>query len=382
MKDVNSIKILILSCGTGGGHNSAALAVQENLLNRGIQADFVEYLDIINEKVRDKVNKIYINSTKGNGRIFKTVYHLGELYDKTKIKSPVYQLNSLNKNRLYKYILENNYDYIITTHLFAAQALTAIKKNHEVHFIAIATDYVSIPFWEETNPDYFIIPSRDLEGDFIKKGIDKNKLLSFGIPVKESFTSEYDEIKCKVECGLDKNKDYILILTGSMGFGNVKEILKQLVKNIDNVDFIVACGNNKKLEEELNNEYSKQSRVIALPFTTKISEYMKSSKVILTKPGGLTTTEIANLRKPFIHTMPIPGCENYNANFFELRGMSLKCETENEIVAKTKELLENKELQEKIILNQKRFITNDACNNIVDFVLSEIESKGKNNYDK
>ena len=39
-------KILVLSCGTGGGHNSAALAIQESLLNKNISTEFVEYLDI------------------------------------------------------------------------------------------------------------------------------------------------------------------------------------------------------------------------------------------------------------------------------------------------------------------------------------------------
>ena len=80
---MHEIKILILSCGTGGGHNSAALAIQEKLLNKNIKADFVEYLDIIDEKVKNRVNKMYINSTKGNGNIFKVAYHLGELYEKT-----------------------------------------------------------------------------------------------------------------------------------------------------------------------------------------------------------------------------------------------------------------------------------------------------------
>ena len=64
--------------------------------------------------------------------------------------------------------------YIKTTHLFAAQALTSIKKEYPIHFIAISTDYVCIPFLEETNPDYFIIPHKDLESDFLKKGINKN----------------------------------------------------------------------------------------------------------------------------------------------------------------------------------------------------------------
>ena len=159
-------KVLILSCGTGGGHNSAAKAIQENLISKGIDTDFIEYLDIVNQRVRNNVNKLYIHSTRENGRVFKVVYKLGEIYQKTNLKSPVYALNFLNKKRLYKYITDNNYKYIITTHLFAAQSLTAIKKEHPIKFMAVATDYVCIPFWEETNPDYFVIPSEELKEDF------------------------------------------------------------------------------------------------------------------------------------------------------------------------------------------------------------------------
>ena len=81
-------KVLILSCGTGGGHNSAALAIQESLKEKGIQADFVEYLSIINPKIKNRVNNLYIKTTQKNGKSFKILYHLGELYQKTKLKSP------------------------------------------------------------------------------------------------------------------------------------------------------------------------------------------------------------------------------------------------------------------------------------------------------
>ena len=98
-------KVLILSCGTGGGHNSAAKAIQEALTSKGIQADFIEYLEIIGEDIKNKVNDLYIKSTHGSGQAFKEAYKLGTLYQKTKLKSPVYQLNSLSKNKLLNYII-------------------------------------------------------------------------------------------------------------------------------------------------------------------------------------------------------------------------------------------------------------------------------------
>ncbi len=371
-KNNNNKKVLILSCGTGGGHNTAAKAIQEELLARGIETDFKEYLEIINSKLKDRVNNLYIKSTKKNGKIFKRVYHLGKIYEKTKLKSPVYFFNSLNRKKLYTYIKENHYSFIITTHLFAAQALTAIKKEHHIRFLQVATDYVSIPFWEETNPDYFIIPSKELEEDFLEKGIKKQKLLPLGIPVRRQFKEEYSKKEIKKQLNLDSNKKYILILNGSMGFGNVKEITKKLLETIKDYTFIVSCGNNHKLIEILNNEYKNNNNMIILPYTNELGKYIAISEIILTKPGGLTTTEIATMRKPLIHIMPIPGCENNNADFFAERQMSIKCENIEQVINNTKKLIENEALQKKIIENQKKYITGNAREKIVDIVIKEL----------
>lgn len=367
------MKILILSCGTGGGHNTAALAIQSNLQEKGIQADFIEYLDIINPKIRNRVNKIYLNSTKNNGKVFKVAYHLGELYQKTKLKSPVYRINTLNKKKLYEYIVNNHYNYVVTTHLFAAEALTAIKKQRDIHFMAVATDYVSIPFWEETNPDYLVIPSKELEKDFVKRGINRNKLLPYGIPVAKEYIETYEKEEYKQKLKLDINKKYVLILTGSMGFGNVIEMVNELLKQIEDIVFMVSCGNNEKLLVELRKDYKEHERIIAIPYTNQLDQYMKASEIILSKPGGLTTTEIATLNKPFIHTMPIPGCENYNANFFNEKKMSKKCDTVKEVVENTKQLLNNKELQKEMIENQLKYMNKNVCNDITNKIIEECE---------
>ena len=54
-------KVLVLSCSTGGGHNSAASAITEELRNKGVQVDFKEYLDVINYKIANVGNKLYIS---------------------------------------------------------------------------------------------------------------------------------------------------------------------------------------------------------------------------------------------------------------------------------------------------------------------------------
>lgn len=368
------MKILILSCGTGGGHNSAALAVKEELDRRNIENEFKEYLEIVNKRVKDYVNGLYIRSTKRNGKVFKAAYKLGELYRKTKIKSPVYALNSFSKKKLYEYIKDNKFDYVVTTHLFAAQALTTVKKQFNIHFVAIATDYVCIPFWEETNPDYFIIPSEELKKGFLERGIKEENLIPLGIPVSANFSLEYDKENVKEELNLSKDKKYILILTGSMGFGNTIDILEKLEEKAENnIGFIVSCGNNKKLLNILKEKNKNNTNILLLPFIKDIYRYMRASDVVLSKPGGLTSTEIATMNKPFIHTMPIPGCENYNANYFNEKNMSIKCNTVNEIVDNTYKLLYDENLKNEMIENQKKYIDKRACIKICNFIIKQIQ---------
>ena len=365
-------KVLILSCGTGGGHNSAAMAVKQALNDKGIRADFKEYLEITRPRLKDKVNNLYISSTSHEGKVFKRIYNLGEIYQKTKLKSPVYSLNWLNRNKLYEYIENNWYDYIVTTHLFAAQALTAIKKEHDIHFVAIATDYVSIPFWEETNPDYFIIPNEDLKKDFMAKGIKEEKLVPLGIPVQREYSEDYRKDEVRKELDLKLDEKYVLVLTGSMGFGNMTDLVKELVKGIENCNFIISCGKNKKLLKELKDKYKDNKNVQELPFTRNLNLYIKAADVVLTKPGGLTTTEIATIGKPFIHTMPIPGCENYNTNFFQSRKMSIKCDIIEEVIKNTKKLLNDETLQKEMVENQRKYINRNASYDIAELVIKEM----------
>lgn len=360
------MKILVLSCSTGGGHDAAAKAIVEAFKDLKIECDFKDYLSILGEDISKKVCHWYLSWTQGEGNVFKVLYKLGDLYSRTKLTSPIYALNKLGSKKLYQYIVDNGYDYVVTTHLYSALSLTAIKKEHDIHFAQVATDYVCIPFWEETNPDFFFTPHPDLIEDFIKKGIRKEILIPIGIPTSKKFRKNIDKIEVRNKLHL-KNKKNILIMSGSMGFGNMIDLVSKLKEQIK-AQLIVVCGNNQELKLELERTYPD---VISLGFIDNVYEYMKASDIVLTKPGGLTTTETAVSNIPLIHTMPIPGCENYNARFFDSKGMSIACESIEDIVFHTKRLLNSSKAREKMIEAQKKNINVYAARDICKMILEK-----------
>lgn len=357
------MKALILSCSTGGGHNSCARYIEEELKANNIECEFKDFFDIVNPKGKELSSKLYLASLKGNGKFFKGVYSLGEAYSNTGITSPVYLVNKLHKNSLLKYIEDNSFTLIITTHLFPALTLTAINKDKtkKINFITVATDYEPCPFMEESKPNMLII-QKGLEEKFIEKGNSKESLTPIGIPISTRFTQNAKDIRN--ELNLNKSDKVVLIMLGSMGFGKILELLKDL----ENEDYkiITICGSNQKLLSEIKDESFKN--VIPLGFIKNINDYIYSSDIVVSKPGGLSTTEIAAMRKPLIHIFPIPGIETYNTEFFESHHMSIKCTKNEEIKDAINNLFENKELQNEIIENQKKYINNQSAKDLVQLI--------------
>ncbi len=357
------MKILIISCSTGGGHNACAKYILEELKNNNIEAEFKDFYDIVNKKAKKLSEKLYLSTLNGNGKIFKVVYKLGELYSKTKLKSPVYSVNKLHKKKLYNYIIQNKIDLVITTHIFPALTLTAIKK---VPFLLVATDYTACPFMEEANPNYYVIQN-GIEKDFINKGIDEKKLLKTGIPVSSNFIKNAKDIRYNLN--IDKEKT-ILIMLGSMGFGNINKIVNNLLE-IDNTKIIIVTGSNKELYNKLKK--IKNKKLITLGYVHNMNDLIYSSDIVVSKPGGLSSTEIASINKPLIHAFAIPGIETINTNFFYNHKMSIKCDNENEIIQNIIKLLNDNKLQKEMIKSQSKIINKNSASDLVKFIKSNFD---------
>lgn len=359
------LKIVVFTCNTGGGHNSCAKYIKQEFEKNNILCDVKDYMEFFGDKASEISEKLYLGSTKGNGNAFKFIYKVGELFNETGLKSPVYNFNKKCIKKLDQFLVDNKYDLAIGTHVFPCLALTALKKERNIKFINVATDYECTPFWNETTPDLFVIPSKLLTSRFVSKGMDENILFPFGIPVASSFFSFKNNVS------LPTNKKIVLLTSGSMGFGAVEKITKKILENVD-CFLVVVCGNNIKLQNIL--EKIKNDNLLVLGFINNINEYMNLSNVIVAKPGGLTTTEISMMRKPLVHMMPIPGVENYNAEFFATNKMSLRANNIEEVVDSVKRLLNDEILQKEIIENQEKNINKNSAKDLVDYVLNNFEN--------
>lgn len=371
------MKVLILSCNTGQGHNAAGKAILENLTQRGIACEMADALAFAGDKVSKITSDTYVKIATASPSVFHFLYKAGDRISSDKHKSIVYLANSRYAEPMYRYITENGFDTVITPHLFPAETLTYLKRKRglSINTFAVATDYTCIPFWEETNLDSYFIPHRDLIEEFREKGIPAEKLIPTGIPVSKCFRDGMEQPRAKRQLGYKEEERFLLVMTGSMGFGNVKELTSSLLQKFpESVKIVVLGGNNEKMKQGLRASFETE-RVQVMDFTDQVSLFMDACDLLFTKPGGLTSTEAAVKNVPFLHTAPIPGCETINAAFFEERGLSICAEKPEDLSNMAYSLWTDREKRNRMRENQRREINPNACDDICDFIIKQAESR-------
>ena len=362
------MKILILSCNTGEGHNAAGRAVAEALKDKGHEAVFLDYMTLKSKTTSKFVGGAYVNVAKKAPRLFGMLYNIGGLISSNKRKSPVYFANRYMAKYLKEYIDENKFDGVVMPHLFPAETITYMKKKDmiDIPSVVICTDYTCIPFWEETECDYYILPHEDLIGEYTKKGLPEEKLLPYGIPVKNSFRIRNDKEKAKEKLGIPKDDIMYLVMSGSMGYGKLLIFVYEMYRKLNrNEHIVIICGNNTSIKNKLIRRYGNNKNIKIIGYTNHVSEYLDACDVIFTKPGGLTSTESIVKNVALVHTKPIPGCETKNMNFFTGKHLSVASKTIRGQLSLGKMLIRDNKFRENMLQCQKDNAKGDAGERIV-----------------
>ena len=203
--------------------------------------------------------------------------------------------------------------------------MTSIKKRHGdiVRSYFIATDYTCSPGVASADVDVFFIPHEKLISEFVKCGIKEERIAVSGIPVRAAFYKERNRVRAIAELQLPADKRHILMMSGSMGCGPIVGLAQMLSEGIPRDTFMtVVCGRNKKIYDELSEVAVSKDNMRVVGFSDKIPEYMDASELIITKPGGLSSTEAAVKNLPMVFVEAVPGCETHNLDFFVSNGFA------------------------------------------------------------
>ena len=370
------MKVLILSCSTGEGHNSAAYALQEELESRGVDCVLADPVAFGSEKARKAVANTYNKMIKKVPAAFGMLYRVGDWYSSRSLPSPIYYANSLYADNLCAYIEEQGFDMAVCTHLYAMEAMTAIhtKGMLSVPCYGVLTDYTCIPFFSDTKLTGYFIPHEELKQEVAEQGIPADRIYCTGIPVSPRFNRSMTKQEARNYLVLGQDRQVILVMTGGVGCGHVAELCEKLLALADERSCIqILCGRNSEMKEKIDAQFRDDPRVRTVTFTKKVDVYMKAADVLITKPGGISSSEAATVGIPLVLAMGIPGCETKNCEFFAEHGMAIKADSLDEAAGSAWYLAKNEKGAERMVSMQKKYIHGDAAQRIADILIEGAE---------
>lgn len=339
------MKVLILSCNTGEGHNSCARALRDSFRKQNIECEITDTLDFISPVI----SKMMAQGHRFVYRYLPWLFNWGYRFVETHpfLYQPgtlLYRFLASGSGKLAEYVNKNGYDTVISTHVFSGVAITEARKHCCQHIITgfLATDYTCSPIAEVGHQDVYLIPNEHLRDEFSSKGIDKARITAVGIPIREMFEINLPKEKARIAEGIAKNHTHLLVMGGSMGCGPIRKIVNEMAHRMDDtMEMTVVCGNNKQLYRKLTEKTKHCPQIHIRGYVENISRLMDSADVYLTKPGGISVTEASVKKLPMVLINTVGGCEAYNYRFFMDMGTAVSGKDAAELVDACMTLLKN-----------------------------------------
>ncbi|MBO5222686.1 MAG: hypothetical protein J6C26_10280 [Clostridia bacterium] len=364
------MKTLILTCHTGDGHDSAARAIAREYEERGWEYVIADPIGIPTRRGSRFVCGFYNGMIRRTPRAFGIIYNGGHVFSKVHMSSPVYAMIRTNLRRLERFVREGNFDSVICTHVFGMEAMRGLRKHKGIRIpcFGVFTDYTTHPY-TRTGMNAYFVPHRALEKNALAGGLKKEALVYTGIPVDKKFTEDISMEEARERLDMPAHKKIVMVMTGGVGCQTMADLAEKLAHAMDPADteLYVLCGRNQKLADKIRKACP-DLPVHTVPFTKEVHYYMKASDVMLSKAGGLSTTEAAVARVPLVHLKTIPGCESRNAEFFSNMGLARAASSEKQAVSQVLSLLGDPDARASIRAAQQREINGHAARDIADFV--------------
>ncbi len=376
------MKVLILSITAGQGHNSVAKAVADDLEQRGIETRIVDTYTYFNKLLGGTVSRGYLLSVDNAKTIYSKAYgHLEKRKKDANQNSATRQLNKVFKRKMKKLLDEFDPDVIVCTHIFPGIVVDILKAENMIRAktVGILTDFAFHPYWEEVlHFDYVVTPNELLNFKAVKKGFKEEQILPLGIPIKSKFSSRTSKSEARKRLELDPEKTTVLLMSGSMGYGNIEKTVRSLDQMPLDFQLIVVCGNNEESKNKIDS-LKTQKTVLNYGYIDFVDLLMDASDCIITKPGGITTSEALAKNLPIIIVNPIPGQEDRNTDFLLNNGVAMKVTPTLPLDEIIFEMFSNPDrvdlIRKSIELISKPNSTTDICDAIVKMAADRSENE-------
>jgi processive 1,2-diacylglycerol beta-glucosyltransferase len=360
--------ILVLSASVGAGHMRAAQAVELALKELRPDAHVlnVDVLTLTNAAFRQVYGKSYLDLVN------KAPHVLGFFYDlMDKPTSPHHRsdrlrllVEKLNLRKFRGLLASRRWDVVVNTHFLPAELIADLRRDGEadVPQVTVTTDFETHRLWVNQPCDHYTTATAEGAAYLKHWGVPDGTVTVTGIPIHPVFAKPKPRAACLKRQGLVGDRPVVLQLAGGFGVGPIEQLLGGVLAVDVPLEVVVVAGKNEKAKEKLAAvKVPPRHRVKVIGFTTEIDELMAVADVVLSKPGGLTTSEVLARGAAMAIVNPIPGQESRNSDYLLENGAAVKVNNVATMPQKLSDLLGDRNRLDALKSNARKLARPEAA---------------------
>jgi UDP-N-acetylglucosamine:LPS N-acetylglucosamine transferase len=307
--------VLLLTAGTGAGHDSTAEALAEALHATQPHARV---------RVYDALRR------DGTGALLRTdrwydllVAHaplLWGLFYRLTDREGVVRLGTAAAARLWERRLRDvldgeRPDLVVSLHPLCARLAEHVlcgMVNPPPHH-CVVTDLVSVHrCWAVRGVAAFYVATTQAAAALVAAGIPPGRVCVSGLPVRRAFTVPPSAPPRGTEIA-------VLILGGGRATHTLERAVCALLASRLPLRLVVVCGRNERLRRRLSA--AGHARATVLGWRDDVAALMRASDVVVTKAGSATLAEVFSQARPMVTYQALPGQEEGNVTLVERLGL-------------------------------------------------------------
>lgn len=366
-------RVLILSASVGAGHLRAAEAV-EAALRQTVPHAVVKNLDVLemtNALFRRVYGKLYLDLVN------KAPHVLGHFYDMLDQPSKSGQqrgdrfrlaLEKLNLRSFIRFLQDERWDLVINTHFLPAEIIASLRKKGKVSLpqATVTTDFETHRLWVNQPCERYFTATPEGALYLEHWGVPKADVFPTGIPILPVFGEPKDRKVLLAKHSLDGSRPILVQIGGGFGVGPIEKLFDAVLRLEKPIQLVSITGRNEKLKAKLELlPVPSRHRVKVIGFTKDIDEFMALADLVISKPGGLTTSETLARGAVMVIVNPIPGQESRNSDFLLESGAAIKVNNASALPYKIGQLLDDPARLRSLRDNVKRIARPRAAFDVV-----------------
>lgn len=354
-------RILVLSASVGAGHLRAAQAVDAALreIDPAAEVRNLDVLALTNAAFRRIYGEAYLDLVNLAPHVLGFFYDLLDRPRSASSRRDRFRraLERLNLTKLRDVLEERPWDIIVNTHFLPAEIIAGLRRQRKIATpqITATTDFATHRLWMNEPCDHYTTATEEGAAYLASFGVDRKKITATGIPIHPVFSRAKERGESLRKHGLKGDRPIVLQLSGGFGVGPIEKLYRGILEIERPIDVVVVAGKNEKVRQQLDRvDVPRRHRSKVMGFTTDIDELMAVADVVVSKPGGLTTSEVLTRGAAMAIVNPIPGQESRNSDYLLENGAAIKINNIATLAMKLGALLSDPEKLDALKANARR----------------------------